>query len=289
MSASYTVDAPQELLTFLFARCGETKRTTVRQWLKHGRVHVNGRSATRRDHPLETGDVVSIGTKSDSVAQSRLSRGMTIVFEDASLIVIEKPERLLSIASETERERTAYASLTDYVRRGDPRSPERIWIVHRLDRETSGLMIFARSEAAKRTLQQNWFKADKKYLAIVEGAPPKQQGEFESDLDETGPFKVYSRPPSGRTRRAVTRYRVVKRMRTTTLVELTLETGRRNQIRVHLADAECPIVGDTKYEARTNPARRLALHSSGLELKHPVTGELLQFESPLPHSLARLL
>jgi 23S rRNA pseudouridine1911/1915/1917 synthase len=289
MSASYTVDDPQELLTFLFASCGEAKKTTVRQWLKHGRVHVNGCSTTRRDHPLEIGDVVSIGAKSDSIAQSQLPRGMKIVFEDASLIVIEKPERLLSIASETEKERTAYACLTDYVRRGDPRSSERIWIVHRLDRETSGLMIFARSEAAKRTLQQNWFKADKRYLAIVEGAPPKQQGEFSSHLDEKGPFRVYSAPPGERTRHAVTRYRVVKRMRTTSLVELTLETGRRNQIRVHLADAECPIVGDTKYEARTNPARRLALHSSSLELKHPVSGELLQFESPLPHSLSRLL
>ncbi len=193
------------------------------------------------------------------------------------------------MASATKRDKTAYAFLTDYVRRGNPQSRERVWIVHRLDRESSGLMVFAKTEAAKRALQAQWYKAEKRYLAVVEGIPPSGHGVLSSHLDESGPFKVYSAPPSDRTRHAVTHYRVMKRIATRALIELTPETGRRNQIRVHLADADCPIIGDQKYEARTNPAGRLGLHASFLQFKHPLSGELLRFESPLPQDLARLL
>jgi 23S rRNA pseudouridine1911/1915/1917 synthase len=287
MPASHTVEHPAELLAFLFACRPEVKRTKVRQWLKYGSVQVNGRSITRSNYPLQTGDLVSIRAKIR--AEGLLPPGMKVLFEDASLIVIEKPENLLSIASATERGKTAYAFLTDYVRRGNPHSPERVWIVHRLDRETSGLMVFAKTEAAKRALQAHWYEAEKRYLAVVEGGPPADYGVLRSHLDESGPFKVYSAPPSERTRHAVTHYRLMKRIATRALIELTPETGRRNQIRVHLADAECPIIGDRKYAARTNPARRLGLHASSLQFKHPSSGELLRFQSPLPLDLARLL
>ena len=261
----------------------------MRQWLKHGSIQVNGRGITRSKHPLRTGDVVSIRAKSDVRGEGLLPPGMKVLFEDASLIVIEKPENLLSMASAKERGRTAYAFLTDYVRGGNPQSSERVWIVHRLDRETSGLMVFAKTEAAKRALQAHWDKTDKRYLAVVEGNPPADRGVLSSHLNESSPFRVYSAPPSERTRHAVTHYRVVKRISTCALIELTPETGRRNQLRVHLADADCPIIGDHKYEARTNPARRLGLHATSLRFKHPLSGELLRFESPLPQNLARLL
>jgi len=289
MAASYTVEHSAELLAFLFSRNPDVKKTKVRQWLKHGAIHVNGRSTTRFNHPLEIGDSVSIRPKEEVQAQSLLPRAMKIMFEDEALIVVDKPERLLSIASATEREKTAYSFLTDYVRRGDPRSRERVWIVHRLDRDTSGLMVFAKTETAKRILQRNWEETEKRYLAVVEGNPPDEEGVMSSHLDENGPFKVFSAPPGERTRYAVTRYRVLKRRADTALIELALETGRRNQIRVHLADIDCPIVGDRKYDARTDPARRLALHSSSLEFDHPVSGERMRFESPLPRELARLV
>jgi 23S rRNA pseudouridine1911/1915/1917 synthase len=289
MPEFHTVEHPAELLAFLFACRPEMKRTKIRQLLKYGSVEVNGRSITRFNHPLQNGDLVSIRAKRKVRADARLPPGMMILFEDASLIVIEKPENLLSMASATERDKTAYAFLTDYVRRSDPLSPERVWIVHRLDRETSGLMVFAKTEAAKRALQANWSETDKRYLAIVEGSPPADHGVLSSHLDESGPFKVYSAPSSERTRLAVTHYRVMKRFATRALIELTPETGRRNQIRVHLADAGCPIIGDRKYAARTNPARRLGLHASSLQFNHPLSGELLRFESPLPRELARLL
>ena len=289
MPVSHTVERPAELLAFLFACRPEVKRTKVRQWLKYGSVQVNGRSITRFNYPLQTGDLVSIRAKDEVHAEGLLPPGMKVLFEDAVLIVIEKPANLLSMASATERDKTAYAFLTDYVRRGKPRSRERVWIVHRLDRETSGLMVFAKTEVAKRALQAQWYKAEKRYLAVVEGIPPAGHGVLSSHLDESGPFKVYSVPPSERTRHAVTHYRVMKRIANRTLIELTPETGRRNQIRVHLADADCPIIGDQKYAARTNPAGRLGLHASSLQFKHPLSGELLMFESPLPQDLARLL
>ena len=289
MPASHTVVRPAELFAFLLACCPEAKRTTVRQWLKYGSVQVNGRPVTRSAYTLRIGDVVLIRAKGEVRRARLLPPGMTVLFEDTSLVVIEKPESLLSMGSAKERNVTAYAYLTDYVRRGSPQSSERVWIVHRLDRETSGLMVFAKTEAAKRALQAEWRETEKRYLAVVEGKPPADQGVLSSYLDENSPFKVYSAPSRKRTRHAVTHYRVVKRLATRALVELTPETGRRNQIRVHLADAKCPIIGDYKYEARTDPARRLGLHATFLRFKHPLSGKFLQFESPLPPALARLL
>lgn len=289
MLTPITVEQPAELLTFLFASHAELKKAKVRQWLKHGSIQVNGRSITRFNHPLRAGDVVAIRNKNEVLAEGVLPNGMRILFEDSSLIVIDKPAGLLSMASETERERTAYAYLTAYVRHGKPRSGERVWIVHRLDRETSGLMVFAKSEAAKQTLQAEWNEADKRYLAVVEGNLPAEQGTLRSHLDESRPYMVYSVAPSEATRLAVTNYVVIKRGVGYALVELNLETGRRNQIRVHLADAKCPVVGDDKYGARTNPARRLALHASSLQFPHPTSGEFLRFQSPLPVELTALV
>lgn len=289
MPTSHIVEHPAELLAFLFACCPEVKRAKVRQWLRHGSIQVNGRSITRFNHPLQAGDVVLIRLKKGVHAEVLLPPGMTVLFEDLALVVIEKPNGLLSMASETQRRKTAYAFLTNYVRRGSPRNSDRVWIVHRLDRETSGLMVFARTEAAKRALQSHWYQADKRYLAVVEGNPPSDHGVLRSDLDESGPYKVFSAPPSERTRHAVTNYRVVKKTATRTLIELSPHTGRRNQIRVHLADAGCPIIGDLKYGACTNPARRLGLHASFLQFKHPSSGDLLIFESPLPEQLAALV
>jgi len=286
MSTSLRVEQPAELLAFLFASCPEVKKTKVRQWLKHGAVRVNGQPVTRYNHPLQPGDAVSIHGKSETRTAGLLPPGLKIVFEDETLIVIDKPADLLSMASDTEREKTAYAYLTHYVRGGNPRNRRRIWIVHRLDRETSGLMVFAKTEAAKQSLQADWAKAEKRYLAVVEGDLPADHGVLKSHLDESRSFKVHSAAPSEETRLAVTHYRVVRQMATLSLLEVTTETGRRHQIRVQLADIKCPIVGDLKYGARTNPAGRLGLHACALQFNHPVTGERMRFESPLPQDLA---
>ncbi len=214
---------------------------------------------------------------------------MKIFFEDAHLIVIDKPSGLLSIASEAEPERTAYYQLTEYLRQGNARSRERVWIVHRLDRETSGLMVFAKTPEAKEALQRDWDQFEKRYEAVVETWLPEEKGTFECDLDETNPHRVRIAPRGPQTRHAVTHYRVLAKSVWRSLVELTLETGRRHQIRVQLADAGCPIVGDEKYGAVSDPAGRLGLHSCMLRFCHPITGEELRFESPLPKDLAKLV
>lgn len=289
MSASRTVKEPAELLSFLFASWAETKKTKVKDWLKSGSVHVNGDSITQFNHPLVAGDVVEIRSGKPSVSAQRLPPDLKIVYEDAALIVIEKPEGLLSMASGSEQDETAYKYLTKYVRGASTRSHAKVFVVHRLDRETSGLMIFAKSEPVQKKLEENWTKVEKRYWAITEGVPEDAEGLLESNLDENLPHRVYSAPASIRTREARTHYRVLKKNPLGALVELTLDTGRRHQIRVQLSDIKCPIVGDEKYGAKTNPARRLGLHAGQLKFPHPVTGMAMSFESPLPASLARIV
>jgi len=284
-----TVKEPAELLPYLFATWPEIKKKQIKIWLKYQAVMVNGRAITQFNHPLQKGDVVSIRTDRHAVPKSVLGGGMKAWFEDAHLIVIDKPADLLSIASQGEQEKTAYFLLTDYLRHGDPKKKERVWIVHRLDRETSGLMVFAKTPEAKEALQQDWDAVDKRYEAVVEGKMPAQKGKLACYLDEQSPFKVYVSKQTEQTRHAVTHYEVLAEKGKRSLVRLKLETGRRHQIRVQLAHAGCPIIGDEKYGAKTDPARRLGLHACHLKFTHPITGEEMKFDSPLPKDLAKLV
>lgn len=289
MPPARTVAEPSELLAYLFAAWPETKRKQVRTWLKLGSVAVNGRVITQFDHKLKTGDTVAIRAKGLAAPDTKIEGGLRIRHEDADIIVVEKPAGLLSISTPTEPEKTVYALLTDHVRRGNRQSRARVWIVHRLDRETSGLMVLAKTEAAKRKLQDGWDAVEKKYFAVVEGAPRLESGVLDSHLDESSSFKVRVASPGPATRHARTHYRVAKKSAERTLLELTLETGRRHQIRVQLADAGWPIVGDGRYGAKTDPIRRLALHAHKLFFPHPVTGEAMRFESALPGDLGALV
>ena len=288
-SHPWTATKAGPLLASLFAAWPDKKKKQIRTWLKFQAITVNGRPVCQFDHLLRPGDEVTVRSDRFAAPKTRLSSGLQIYFEDAHLLVVEKPEGLLSISSPAEPEKTAYFQLTDYLRHKHPRSRERVWIVHRLDRETSGLMIFAKTALAKEVLQSHWDKFEKKYEAVVEGRMPKPSGKLESDLDESNPHHVMVRPRSERTRHAVTYYRVLKTGPHRSLLELTLETGRRHQIRVQLAHAGCPVVGDEKYGAKTNPAGRLGLHACFLRFHHPVTGDELRFTSPLPKPLARLV
>lgn len=289
MNGSYQVKEAGTLLAYLFEQMPEVKRTKVRQWLKFDGVRVNGRVVARGDHAIKPGDVVLLDPKSKPAPGPRLPSGMKIVHEDEVVIIIEKPANLLSIATKAEQEATVYAKLMDYVRMTHRRKGARVWIVHRLDRETSGLMVFARTEVAKRALQSNWNQTEKRYLAVVDGQPKEDQGTLRSHLDETNPYRVRSTKPSEETREAVTHYAVKRRSAKRALVELNLVTGRRHQIRVQMAEIGCPVVGDPKYHPSGVENERLALHSSGLKFKHPVTGEVMAFESALPEELVRLL
>ena len=288
MSRERRVELAGPLLASLFAAWPEAKRNTVRGWLAERRVAVNGQVISQFDHHVQIGDTIDIRSESSTAPDNRIAGGILVRHEDDAVIVIEKPVGLRSIASEAERDETAYALLTTHVRRGNPRGRERVWIVHRLDQETSGLMVFARTEPAKQALQENWETAVKKYRAVVEGAPPGESGVLVSHLDESDRFRVRVAPEGPDTRRAVTRYHIEKRGTNCALLELELETGRRHQIRVQLGAAGCPIVGDKRYGAQTNPIKRVALHAGELRFPHPVTKKEMRFVSPLPGEFGRL-
>lgn len=290
MQSPRQVTEAQPLLAYLFAQWPEVKRTKIKQWLKFGAVLVNGKPVTQHNHELSAGDAVSIQPVKAPPPTPDLPEGMSVLHEDADIVVIHKPVNLLTIATEKEQLRTAYNAMTLYVRDRARTGMARIWVVHRLDRETSGVLLFAKTEEAKETLQEEWQSFEKRYLALVEGKPPANQGTLRAHIDESQPHRVFTHPSaSAMTREATTHYRVLRQGMGRTLLELTLETGRRHQIRVQLAEAGCPIVGDEKYGAKSNPVRRVALHATKLKLQHPRTGEEMTFESPLPKELLKLL
>lgn len=286
----FSVPAPTEagpLLAWLLNALKPMNRTRVKQLLRHGRVSVNGVTSTRHDYPLRPGDTVTIVRAGAIIADRSLDEaGIAIVFEDDALFVIDKPPGLLTVATEAEKIDTAFARLNAHL---TSRGLGRPFVVHRLDRETSGLLLFARSAGVRDHLQKNWDKLAKTYLAVVEGTPRPAEGVVENLLIEGRDLRVRAtRNPEG-ARRAVTRYRVVRSRGRYTLVEAELETGRKHQIRVHLAGLGCPVIGDSVYGSTSDPAGRLGLHATRLTLDHPTTGERLELESPLPTALREVI
>jgi len=216
-------------------------------------------------------------------------RSVQIIFEDKDIIVVDKPEGLLTIATDKEKNRTLYAYLFEHVKSKKP--PEMLFIVHRLDREASGLLVFAKSEVSKRHLQDQFkeHSAGRTYVAITEGQMARNEQTIESYLAENRVHRCYSTRDRAKGKRAVTHVRVLQRSRHRTLAEVQLETGRKHQIRVHLAEQGHPIVGDHAYGSRTDPVRRLALHAAKLAFKHPRSGKRLEFTSQPPTLFASLI
>ncbi len=260
-------------------------RTRVKQVLRSGRITVNGASVTRHDHPLRPGDRVRVADTAPAPTAS--APDIAIVYEDAHLLVIDKQPGLLTVATESEKTDTAFVRLSAHLA---ARNAGRPFAVHRLDRETSGLLLFARTAEVRDALQANWESVTKTYLALVEGTPHPAEGEVENYLTEGRDLRVRASRHAGPVaRRAVSRYRVRETRGAVSLVEVELETGRKHQIRVHMAGLGCPVAGDKMYGATTNPARRLGLHAWRLGFDHPVTGVRVEVESPLPVALRRVV
>jgi 23S rRNA pseudouridine1911/1915/1917 synthase len=211
-----------------------------------------------------------------------------VVFEDDSLIVVDKPAGLLTMATDTEKANTLYALLRAHLNNKKP--AEKLFIVHRLDREASGLLVFAKTIEAKERLQDQFkdHSAGRRYVAVVEGPVRSDDFTIRSYLAENSAYRVYSTSNKKSGKLAVTHVHVVKRNPKTTLVEVRLETGRKHQIRVHLQERGHPIVGDRVYGSGSNPIRRLALHGAHLDFKHPVTGKLMRFSTPYPNAFEAL-
>lgn len=283
------VQGKSELLRYLLENAASYNRKALKQFLKFGAISVNGKVTTRFDHPLQPGDQIDIETEKEKVKVRSVRSVLKIVHEDDAILVVKKPAGLLTIATDTEKEKTAYFLMTDYVRASNPEEDPRIFIVHRLDQDVSGLLVLAKTEAAKFALQEHWQEAEKKYFAIVEGTPEKDSGAIESYLTEDKFRRVYSGRETPESKHAITRYRVLKKTKDNTLLEVDLVTGRKNQIRVHLADIGHPIIGDKKYGAKTDPARRMGLHAYYLSFRHPVTKKQMVFEDALPAVLAEVM
>jgi RluA family pseudouridine synthase len=216
-------------------------------------------------------------------------KGVALLYEDSDVIVVDKPGGLLTMGTERDKSRTVHCILNEYVRKGNSKSRNRVYIVHRLDRDTSGILIFAKSEAAKRILQEQWENTTKIYLAVVHGVPAPRQGTISSYLVENAAFNVYSTPDSAKGKLSHTEYTVRKEAKGLSLLEIHLLTGRKHQIRVHFAEKGHPVVGDKKYGPANDAYAALALHARSISFTHPVSGTTLFFETEIPGYFTRLV
>lgn len=209
-------------------------------------------------------------------------KGFTILYEDFDIIVINKSCGLLTISTDTVHESTAHFLLSCYVKKGNSKSKNRVFIVHRLDKDASGVLIFAKTEKAKRYLQDEWSTFKKTYCVAVVGQMPKKEGVITSYLAENSVHKMYSTQDPKKGKLSETAYRVVKTSPKYSLLEIDLRTGRKNQIRVHCVEQGCPVVGDKKYGVKEKGAKRLALHSTSLVMTHPHTKKQMEFKVKPP-------
>lgn len=270
----FKVSQPGSLFDFLLTKYNKKK---VKNLLKYKCVKVNDQTISQFDYQLNIGDLVIIDSNQDNQLE--------ILYEDNQLIVINKPSGLLSMAGGLEKEKTAYHYVSEYLKKKNKKA--RVFIVHRLDRETSGVLMFAKNEEIKNLLQNNWNKLVYKrgYKAIVEGRLTKKQGTIKSYLQESKTQQVYI---ATKGKLAITHYQVIKETKNNSLLSINLDTGRKNQIRVQLQSIGHSIIGDKKYGATTNPIKRLGLHADIFGFIHPQTKRKMEFEAKLPDEFISL-
>lgn len=272
---------PKGLLAFVQERMPDRSRTDLKSWLRHGHMRVNGMVTSAFDAPVEQGSEVEVNVSRPFVVL-RHPR-LQLVYEDNDVIVINKGYGLLSVGTQSHhKEETAFDILRTYVKSQNPAN--KIYVVHRLDRDTSGLMMFAKTEEAQENLRHNWnnMVLDRLYVALLEGYVKEDSGFVKSRLAENSQFVVYSTEEPGEGKLAVTRFNVLKRANGLSLVEFSLDTGRKNQIRVHASEMGHPISGDRKYGAKESRLHRLCLHARTLRFAHPITRKDMRFETPIP-------
>ncbi len=255
---------------------------TIKNYIKNGMVKVNDKIISNSSYLLDENDMVEIHYEKD-IKDNKLR----ILYEDDYLIAIDKPDGLLSISNEKEKNNTAYRMVSDYIK--ENKKGKYIFVVHRLDQDTSGILMFAKNEKIRDILQDNWNNMVKKrgYVAIVDGII-KGNGTIHTYLREDRNQFVYSAKGTDG-KEAITHYSVIKNNKDYSLLQVFIDTGRRNQIRVHLSEKGYPIVGDKKYRCKTNPIKRLCLHANILEFIHPVTKKLIHIESNNPNEFKNLI
>ena len=280
-----TITGTQPLLDALAEIFPDSSKTTLRQMLQSGRIRVNAEVEKNAKLELDPGDVIEIGEKSSRVT---LPPELSLLHEDDDIIVVIKANGLLTVATERERENTAQAYLNVYLKE---KREERIHVVHRLDRETSGVLLFAKNFETRQRLKDRFAEhdIDRVYVAIIEGSMDAPEGTIRSHLLEMNDLRMASVDAHPDAKLAVTHYRTIESNGQYSMLEVTLETGRKNQIRAHLTEAGHPVVGDQLYGSSINPMGRLGLHAKLLGFAHPTTGERMTFTAPVPRVFRALV
>ena len=274
----YIVKENEILIEFLKKMFSNLSKNSVKSLLHNEKVFVNGNMTTKYNYELNAGDVVEI--------REKVAKNIDIIYEDKDIIVINKPSGLLTVATEKEKNKTAYHLVMEYLKKKNKNN--RIFIIHRLDKDTSGIIMFAKNERAKHLYQDNWNDIVKKrcYYAVIDGKMENKEGTIKSYLKENGNMVYSVKDRSGKL--AITEYKVLKERKNISLLDINLKTGRKNQIRVHMKENKTPILGDLKYGEKNKLINRLALHAYKLELINPVTKKLLTFEINMPNEFKTL-
>ena len=274
----YIVKENEILIEFLKKTFSNLSKNNVKSLLHNEKVFVNGNMTTKYNYELNVGDTVEI--------REKVAKNIDIIYEDKDIIVINKPSGLLTVATEKEKNKTAYHLVMEYLKKKNKNN--RIFIIHRLDKDTSGIIMFAKNERAKHLYQDNWNDIVKKrcYYAVIDGKMENKEGTIKSYLKENGNMVYSVKDRSGKL--AITEYKVLKERKNISLLDINLKTGRKNQIRVHMKENKTPILGDLKYGEKSKLINRLALHAYKLELINPVTKKLLIFEASMPNEIKTL-
>ena len=284
----FIVEQPCTLIEAAQKALADHSASKIKSMLKHNQFAVNGMPSTKFNRPVEAGDELQVNYSGSFSTFS--SPHLKLVYEDDDIIVVDKAYGVLSTSAGRNTAGTVYSIMRNYVKSGNERA--RVFVVHRLDRDTSGLMILARTAKAREKMVSNWsdIVSRRLYVAVVEGVMEKDSGTVRNFLiDDENNYEVHETDDQKLGQLAVTKYATLERGRRNSLVELEMRTGRKNQIRVHMKGLGHPVSGDRKYGGHSNPIRRLALHATLIEMRHPVTGQALRFESPVPDNFKTLL
>ncbi len=267
------IKEPITLFEALKLLAKDSSNSKLRSWLSQGRVLVDGKAEKVGSTPLLPDQTVQIIQR-----EQILPEGVKIIFEDQHIVVVDKPSGLLSVASNDTNEPSVHGLLKKHY------SYRKVYVVHRIDQDTSGVLLFALTEEACEKLKEIFEKHDleRVYIAMCEGAPLEKKGTYQSLLFEDANYMVKTTKDPSKGKLAITHYEVLRKKKEHSFLKVTLETGKKNQIRVHFAEAQHPICGDKKYGSKLNPLKRLGLHAAILSIKHPITKKLMTFKSPCP-------
>lgn len=273
-----------QIFDFLRKNMPNKSKNNIKSLLANNSIYVNGKLVTKYDYMLHKNDIVSI-----KINRIKDNDNINILYEDKDIIVIDKPSGLLSISTNDEKEKTAYHYVMNYLKKKNKNS--KVFVIHRLDRDTSGVLMFAKTEKVKHLYQDKWndIVLKRGYLTIVEGIIPKETGRIQSYLIENKNNMVYSSQNKKDGKLSITNYKKISTKNNLTFLEVFIDTGRKNQIRVHMKDLGHPVVGDKKYGSKINPINRLALHAHILEIKNPITKKVMTFEAKMPDKFKKLV